>query len=384
MKLVIAGGGVAGLTVGALLSRTGSHDVTVLERAQSYGAAGYGLGLYPLGGAVFNALGIHDQLEARATTLNDYTVHGTDGAVLQTVDLAGLLQDYGPMLGITRADLIDLLAAQLPDGALRFGCTAVSAEADGDSVSVVTEDGERVSGDVVVAADGMHSRLRTALFGNIEPHDTGFDAWMWWAPPTVGAPNTASEWWGPSCFVGLYPMPGKVNVAVGVPRDLSPDADAEPAAIIDALRREVLDHCPGLSKLDGLWDIVEGRPFLWKLHDVRAPQITALDGRVALAGDSGIGFLPTAGVGASNALRAGAALAYELSLADASSVPAALARWQRRVQKTVEKNQTDSRHLAKVMMVRHKTTSALINTLMKHMPITAMTKGIVASMAAPF
>ena len=61
---------------------------------------------------------------------------------------------------------------------------------------------------------------------------------------------------------------------------------------------------------------------------------------------------------------------------------AAARRWQQRVQKLVEKNQTDSRHLAKVMMVKYRSMSVLVNTLMKHMPITAMTKSIVESMAA--
>lgn len=130
--------------------------------------------------------------------------------------------------------------------------------------------------------------------------------------------------------------------------------------------------------------MVEGRPFLWPMSDVRAPDITALDNRVVLVGDSGIGFLPTAGVGASNAMRSGAALAYELSLADRTTVPAAVARWRGRVQKLVEGSQKDSRQLAKVMMVEHKTSSVLINTLMKYMPVTAMTSSIVRGMEAPF
>jgi 2-polyprenyl-6-methoxyphenol hydroxylase-like FAD-dependent oxidoreductase len=179
-------------------------------------------------------------------------------------------------------------------------------------------------------------------------------------------------------------MPGRVNVAVAVPRALSPDAKADPADILSALREVVATHAPGAAAIDGLWAMQSPRPFLWPLLDMRAPDITALDGRLAFVGDSGIGFLPTAGVGASNALRSAAALAYDLSMADANSVPAALSRWRTRVKKLVEGNQHDSRQLARVMMVKHKTSSTLINTLMKYMPVTAMTKSIVASMAAPF
>jgi 2-polyprenyl-6-methoxyphenol hydroxylase-like FAD-dependent oxidoreductase len=120
------------------------------------------------------------------------------------------------------------------------------------------------------------------------------------------------------------------------------------------------------------------------MQDVRAPSITALDDRIALVGDSGIGFLPTAGVGASNALRSAAALAYDLSLADSASAQLSVRRWNARVSKLVESNQEDSRQLAKVMMVKHESASRVINAVMKHMPVTTMTKSIVKSMEVPF
>ncbi len=385
MKAVVAGGGIAGLTIAALLSRTGEHEVTVLERAGRYGEAGYGIGLYPLGAAVFNALGMGEELRRRGRPLTTYAVHGPDGALLQSVSLDELLHDFGPMLGISRTDLIEVLASQVSADCIRFGVHAASVERTGNGVVVRASDGASYEGDVAIAADGMHSALRASIFGDVEPYDTQFDAWMWWAPEGTGPAATASEHWGPSAFVGLYPMAGRVNVAVGVPRPLSPDPESDPDAIHDALHAVVAEHAPGAAAIAGLWDTTQGtRPFLWPLLDYRAPDIVALDNRVALVGDSGIGFLPTAGVGASNALRSAAALAYEISLADADNVAVAVARWRTRVKKLVEGNQHDSRQLAKVMMVRHKTSSALINTLMKHMPVTAMTRSIVASMAAPF
>jgi hypothetical protein len=50
----------------------------------------------------------------------------------------------------------------------------------------------------------------------------------------------------------------------------------------------------------------------------------------------------------------------------------------------VQANQAESQQLAKLMMVRHKSTSVLINLLMKHMPVTAITKSIINSMEEPF
>lgn len=375
---------MAGLTIAALLSRTGAHEVTVLERAHAYGDAGYGIGLYPLGAAVFNALGRMDELRDRSVVLDTYEVHGPDGSLIQSVDLGELLARFGPMLGVTRAVLIDILAGSVPDGVIRFGTRVTSVEATDGGVAVTNDDGSRVEGDVVVAADGMNSAIRSSLFGEVAPHDTGFHAWMWWADERCVSPGTAAEYWGPSAFVGLYAMQGEANAAVAVPAALSPDPAADPADILAALREVVSDHAPGAAALPGLWDVTRGAPFLWPMFDVRAPAITALDDRLALCGDAGLGFLPTAGVGASNALRSAAALAYELSLADAGSAQAAVRRWNARVAGIVRGNQDDSRRLARLMMVRRAGTSAVVNALMKHMPVSAMTKDIIESMEAPF
>jgi len=384
MRVIIAGGGMAGLTVAGLLARTGAHEVTVLEHASNFGDAGYGIGLYPLGGAVFNALGKADELMSRSVVLSKYIVYGPNGAELQSVDLSELLKAYGPMLGVSRSDLIDILSSCVPEGSLHFGVHAESAELSGGGVVVRAADGSSYSGDVAVAADGMNSALRKSFFGEVKRHDTGFDAWMWWAPVGTVAGDTAAEHWGPSSFVGLYPMRQGTNVAVGVPKALSPDPAGTPAAIVDALKAIVAEHNPGVAATPELWELGDSRPFLWPMQDVRSPQLTALDDRLAFVGDSGIGFLPTAGVGASNALRSAAALAYDLSLADAASVQLAVRRWRDRVRTLVEKNQEDSRQLAKVMMVKHQSASRVINAVMQHMPVTMMTKSIVKSMDVPF
>ena len=175
-----------------------------------------------------------------------------------------------------------------------------------------------------------------------------------------------------------------INVAVAVPSDLSPDPKDSPERILQSLRSSVAQHAPAVADKPHLWEVAAGKPFLWPMLDVRAPSLSALDDRVALLGDAGVGFLPTAGVGASNALRSGAALAYELSLSNKENARAAVKRWRKRVEKIVHGNQNDSRQLAKLMMVKHASTSTLINLLMKYMPVTATTNSIIKSMEEPF
>lgn len=384
MKVSIVGAGMGGLAAAALLSRTGQHEVTVLEQAARFHEAGYGIGLYPLGAMVYNAIGRGQQLREKAVVLKTYEVHGPDGKLLQSIDLSGLLAAYGPLLGVTRTDMIAILNSAVPDGLIRFGCRVQSVNLVGDQVSATLDDGETLQSDIVVAADGMHSAIRKSLFGEVAPYETGFDAWMWWAPLSLNKPDTVCEFWGPSAFVGLYPMREFINVAVAVPKELSPDPSGSPEDILQALHHSVAQHAPTVADMPHLWEIAAGKPFLWPMLDVRAPALTALNDRVALLGDAGVGFLPTAGVGASNALRSGAALAYELSLSDKDSSQAAVRRWSKRIDKIVHGNQNDSRQLAKLMMVKHASASALINLLMKYMPVTATTNSIIKSLEEPF
>lgn len=384
MKVTIIGAGMGGLSVAGLLSKTGQHEVTVLEQSPGFHEAGYGIGLYPLGAMVYNAIGRGQMLREKSVVLNTYKVHGPDGELLQSVDLRELLSAYGPLLGVTRTDMISILQSAVPEGVIRFGARAHDVRLIGDQVRVSLECGETIDSDIVVAADGMHSAIRKSLFGEVPPNETGFHAWMWWAPLGLTEPDVIWEFWGPAAFVGLYPMPKFINVAVAVPKTLSPDPEASPEVILNALRSVVKEHAPHVAAMPHLWEIAAGKPFLWPMLDVRAPALTALGDRVALLGDAGVGFLPTAGVGASNALRSGAALAYELSLSDTDSAQAAVRRWSKRVDKIVHGNQNDSRQLAKLMMVKHASASALINLLMKHMPVTAMTNSIIKSMEEPF
>lgn len=105
-----------------------------------------------------------------------------------------------------------------------------------------------------------------------------------------------------------------------------------------------------------------------------------IQGRVALAGDAAAGFLPTAGVGASNA----PGLADELSRADACTAPSALRHYERRCRPTVEANQRDSRRLARIMFLRSPLAGWSRNHLLRHYPPQRLVSSIRRSMEQPF
>ena len=117
------------------------------------------------------------------------------------------------------------------------------------------------------------------------------------------------------------------------------------------------------------------------MSDVRSDRW--VDGRVVLCGDAATGFLPTAGVGASNAMRAAAALADELSRADAATVPLALELYEKRCRHVIEANQAESRRLARAMFLDRRGLGWFRDRVAQLIPADRMLAQIIDSMREP-
>ncbi len=94
--------------------------------------------------------------------------------------------------------------------------------------------------------------------------------------------------------------------------------------------------------------------------------------------------MPTAGIGASCAMRAAAGLADEMSRADVGSVRLAFEPYQKRCRSVVERNQADSRALARVMLVRRPLLARARDQLARRYPAERMFRQIIDSMRQPF
>jgi 2-polyprenyl-6-methoxyphenol hydroxylase-like FAD-dependent oxidoreductase len=116
----------------------------------------------------------------------------------------------------------------------------------------------------------------------------------------------------------------------------------------------------------------------WRLADVRSRRLGT--GRVVFCGDAAIGFLPTAGVGASAALRSAAALADELSRADARLAPLAVEHYVERTEKPIRAHQMDSRRLARAMFIEGGLRARARDRLIRHMPVRLMIGSILTAM----
>jgi 2-polyprenyl-6-methoxyphenol hydroxylase-like FAD-dependent oxidoreductase len=307
-QAVVAGAGIGGLTVAVALCRAG-WTVTVLERARQLEPVGSGLGLGP------NALHALDAIGLGAVVRRFSAVQGTggirrpDGRWLVRTDLGAIADQFGaPQVMVLRADLVSLLAASLPDGVLRTGVTVTGVHDGGpdEQARVATSDGDLMA-DLVIAADGIGSAIRQALFpGHPGPRYAGLAAWRFVADarPASAAPVEPAETWGRGALFGAVPLAdGRVYcyASAAVPPGQTP---ADPAAELD--RRFSGWHEP----IPALIGAVPSAAVLRNdIYWIAEPLPAYHRGRVALVGDAAHAMTPHLGQGACQAIEDAVVLA---------------------------------------------------------------------------
>jgi 2-polyprenyl-6-methoxyphenol hydroxylase-like FAD-dependent oxidoreductase len=380
MRVLIVGAGVAGLTLAAKLRQQARQPV-VIERIPAFADAGYGISLWPLGSCVFHGLGVYDEFMARGVISRRYELADHSGHVLQSIELSALTNSTGPIVMLSRTDLIDILRTACGETAVQFATTPKRITQHGSSVCVDFSDGETREFDLVVACDGIHSSIRSQVFPEPEVFDTKWILWSWWGRPGLVPDDLIREYWGRGFFFGAYPVPGRCMFIAGLPAGSVHDANSSAGSLLPAIADALTELIIGVEEVRVAFEDAR-ELFAWPMIDVRSH--SWYSGRVALCGDAAVAFLPTAGVGASNAIRSAAALADELSKVDAAHVPLALERYVKRCRRIVETNQSDSRKAARLVFVGSKAVGWGRDQLIKHYPAKRMLKQIVSSMRQPF
>src|SRR5687767_2541941 len=157
-NIVIVGGGIGGLFAANALLNQGLQ-VSVYEQAPQLGEIGAGVYITPNSARQLERVGLGPSLEkwgARVGAGSQYfRDDGTPIAPVQVTDSAG----WNATFGMHRADLVDMLAAALPPGVVHVDHRCSGFEQDESVARVSFANGAVVEGDLVIAADGIHSEL---------------------------------------------------------------------------------------------------------------------------------------------------------------------------------------------------------------------------------
>ncbi|MBT2304688.1 FAD-dependent monooxygenase [Variovorax paradoxus] len=332
-RILIAGAGIGGLCCALALMRRGFH-VTVLEQAPQLGEVGAGFQVSANGSRCLADLGLGDELPQIATEAAGKQVRlWSTGQTWKLFDLgAESVQKYGfPYYLIYRADLHALMERHVRQGqpdAIRLGARAVGFVQDVEGVEVELENGERVRGDILIGADGVHSRIRRAMFGPSDAQFTGCVAWRGLVPreklPSHLHANVGTNWIGPGAHVIHYPLRnGELVNFVGIVErsDWQVESWTERGSVDECLHDFRHWH-------DDVQCLIQGiqQPYKWALLS-RQPMETWTVGRATLLGDACHSTLPFLAQGAVMALEDGIVLARCLA-AHADDLAAGLMRYQ--------------------------------------------------------
>ena len=330
MRVAIIGGGIGGLSAALHLLKAGL-DVQVYEQAPRITELGAGIQISPNAARLLHRLGLKAAMDAIGVLPR--AVHQRrwdDGRTLQRAPLGPDVEAaFGaPYYHFHRADLANLLADALPKERVHTGDRLVGLEHNGERVVAAFDNGAAAEADVLVGADGIHSRVRDLVFGPEKPRFTGCVAWRGLVPVDriahLDIEVASHNWMGPGAHCVHYWVSARklMNVVCVVEHGTwTAEGWTDRGNVADVLAR-----------YDGWHPIVRGliaafpETFIWALHD-RLPLPRWSDGRVTLLGDACHPMLPMMAQGAAQSIEDGAALAALLE-AMAGDVPAVLRRYE--------------------------------------------------------
>lgn len=317
-KVIVVGGGIGGLAAALVIARNG-HEALVLERSPVFAELGAGIQLAPNAFRALEYLGVTDEARARAVFITDLRLmDAVGGNELTRLELRGeFLHRYGqPYAVVHRGDLYEPLVRACRDNpriTLRADAAVTRYRLEDVGASVLLASGEWVSGDAVIGADGLRSRIRAQLVGDGSPRVSGHTIYRSVVPiedvPAELRWHAATLWAGPGYHMVHYPIADGATFNMALTVD---DGARTELVGVPVPRERVLEITAAMRpEIRTLVDL--GRDWRsWVLCD-RDPVTRWTDGPVLLIGDAAHPMLQYAAQGAAQALEDAVCLSTVLS-----------------------------------------------------------------------
>ncbi|MGC8475844.1 MAG: flavin-dependent oxidoreductase [Acetobacteraceae bacterium] len=217
--ILIAGGGIGGLTLALMLHQAGQR-CQVFESAAAFRPLGVGINVMPHGAAALAALGLEPALARVAVTTAASAFYNRFGQLIWR-EPAGRAAGFAhPQFSIHRGDLhavlLEAVRARLGAAAAVLGRHVVGAEQDAAGVTLRFRDAPPARGRAVIACDGIHSVLRKQFYpGEGAPCYSGYNMWRGvtaWPRILDGATMIRAGWLATGKMV-IYPIRNDIDAA---------------------------------------------------------------------------------------------------------------------------------------------------------------------------
>lgn len=348
MRVLISGAGIAGLTAAFWLNRFG-HDLTIVEKSPALRDGGYMIDFFASGYDVSEKMGILDKLAQIHYPISRVSFLDGEGKERFDISYPAFRQVFDNRhFNFMRGELERVLHSEIADTVpIKFGTTVKFLTFQESQVCAELSDGTSTSFDLVVGADGVHSRVRELLFGEerrferrLGYHTAAFILAQ--SPQSFALDNAFYTMTVPGRQFGVYPIRGDRVATYFVHKADLPIKDFSSGAARAELRKtygefkwivpEILEQSEGV-------DI-----YFDEVSQIEMPGWS--QGSVVLVGDACQCVSLAAGQGASLAMAGGYVLAHELANSP-EDIPQALSQYERKMKPAILKKQRAGRRVVK-------------------------------------
>jgi 2-polyprenyl-6-methoxyphenol hydroxylase-like FAD-dependent oxidoreductase len=326
MKVIIIGAGIGGLTTAIALKQRGI-DYEVYEAAPQLKEVGAGIWVPTNAMNVFERLGIAEKIKRAGKLMEEICVGNYKGKIFQTISASEVVPLYGNgTTTIHRGKLQALLYEELDKNKVHTSKKLKHYREEGEKVTAYFEDQTSASGDLLLGADGIHSTVRSQLFGKMPLRYSGQTCWR--AATDFKIPSSSSarmcELWGKGNGIRFaYSQMTETQVYFYATMKAPAGGKDQPGELKDFLKKEY--SLFGDLAIEIIESATEEKIIRTDLFDLK-PISAWTRGRIALLGDAAHATTPNLGQGGAQAIEDGYVMA--LSLSENKNIESALEKYQ--------------------------------------------------------
>lgn len=363
MKILIAGAGIGGLTLGAFL-KDSNIEYEIVDKVIDWDHQGYSLALWNNGRHILQKLGLAEKFDDAGSRIQTYEIYDGKGTLLRKYNLSDFYGTYGIALTlVNRSDIHQWLLRKVRKETIALGTSLKSIKQTEKNVEVTFTSNKIKHYDLVVGADGIHSLVRHLVFHDSIKSASTWRVWWAWIDNTYKTKGMVKEYIEAGEFFAIF------------------DSGEKTLAIVAALNSNLRWNSVE-KKAQKLMDIFHDEKKLspqvfasLKNEDIVSSELTHIQlntwvkDTVVLLGDAAHGFEPHGGIGGSMALEDGYVLAAELmKVSEKYPLSEALKQYETQRRKRVNKAYKLTYKMKTWALVKSKILRKLINIITPYFP----------------